>query len=124
MSGNRRTWQTFEEMRAAAEEGDVQAQCYLGVCFQNGQGVAQDYQEAVIDLSHAKYQNMSTMYDFNQFSNAIINMMLSSILSLNMTANPIRIPTPLLTYLPNEPSLTCPTRTTSIRRRFSGLESS
>ena len=34
-------------MRQAAEEGDPQAQCYMGVCYQNGQGVAQDYQEAV-----------------------------------------------------------------------------
>ena len=47
MSNNRRTWDTFEAMRQAAEEGDPQAQCYLGVCFQNGQGVAQDFQEAV-----------------------------------------------------------------------------
>jgi TPR repeat protein len=36
MSGHRRTWDTFEAMRQAAEEGDAQAQCYLGVCFQNG----------------------------------------------------------------------------------------
>ena len=43
----RKSWDTFEAMRAAAQEGDLQAQCYLGVCFQNGQGVAQDYQEAV-----------------------------------------------------------------------------
>ena len=47
MSSNRQTWETFEAMRQAAEEGDPQAQCYLGVCFQNGQGVTQDYQEAV-----------------------------------------------------------------------------
>ena len=47
MSNNRRTWDNFEAMRQAAEEGDPQAQCYLGVCFQNGQGVAQDNQEAV-----------------------------------------------------------------------------
>ena len=47
MAGNRRTWQTFEEMRKAAEEGDPQAQCYLGVCYQTGQGTPQDYQEAV-----------------------------------------------------------------------------
>src|SRR5260221_8219645 len=43
---NRRTWETLEAMRAAAEEGDAQAQCYLGVCYQNGQGVTQDYHEA------------------------------------------------------------------------------
>jgi len=33
MSGHRRTWETFEAMKLAAEEGDPQAQCYLGVCF-------------------------------------------------------------------------------------------
>ena len=43
----RRTWETFEAMRQAAEEGDAQAQCYLGVCYQNGQGVEQNHQEAV-----------------------------------------------------------------------------
>src|SRR5208283_1972711 len=42
----RRTWETFEAMRQAAEKGDPQAQCYLGVCFQNGQSVPQDYHEA------------------------------------------------------------------------------
>ena len=42
MSTVRKTWDTFEAMRAAAEAGDAQAQCYLGVCFQNGQGVGQD----------------------------------------------------------------------------------
>jgi len=44
MSSNRQTWETFETMRQAAQDGDPQAQCYLGVCFQTGQGVAQDYQ--------------------------------------------------------------------------------
>ena len=39
MQKGRRTWQSFEEMRKAAEDGDAQAQSYLGVCFQNGQGV-------------------------------------------------------------------------------------
>src|ERR1035437_8787364 len=47
MRSSRRTWQSFEEMRKAAEEGDEQAQCYLGVCYQTGQGVPQDYDEAV-----------------------------------------------------------------------------
>ena len=46
MQKGRRTWNTFEEIREAAEEGDPQAQCYLGVCFQNGQGTQQDYNEA------------------------------------------------------------------------------
>ena len=44
---HRVTWQTFEEMRKAAEEGDPVAQRYLGVCYQNGQGVPQDYHEAI-----------------------------------------------------------------------------
>lgn len=34
-------------MLTAAKEGDPQAQSYLGVCYQTGQGVAQDYAEAV-----------------------------------------------------------------------------
>jgi FOG: TPR repeat, SEL1 subfamily len=54
---NRRTWQTFDEMRKAADEGDPQAQCYLGVCFQTGQGVKQDYPEAVKWYRKAADQN-------------------------------------------------------------------
>ena len=34
-------------MRAAAEKGDPAAQCYFGICYQTGQGVQQDYPEAV-----------------------------------------------------------------------------
>src|SRR5438094_977528 len=47
MQTNRRTWQSFDEMRTAAQEGDPAAQCYLGICYQTGQGVQQDYPEAV-----------------------------------------------------------------------------
>src|ERR1022692_3990189 len=47
MQTNRRTWQSFDEMRKAAEQGDAAAQCYFGICYQTGQGVAQDYAEAV-----------------------------------------------------------------------------
>ena len=47
MSTTRKSWDTFEAMRTAAQEGDAQAQCYLGVCVQTGQGVAQDNHEAV-----------------------------------------------------------------------------
>ena len=47
MQTNRRTWQSFDEMRKAAEQGDAAAQCYFGICYQTGQGVAQDYVEAV-----------------------------------------------------------------------------
>lgn len=42
MANNRKSWASFDEMRKAAEEGDAQAQSYLGVSLQNGQGVAQD----------------------------------------------------------------------------------
>ena len=56
---SRRTWETFEAMRQAAEEGDPQAQCYLGVCYQNGQNVAQDYQEAVKWFRKAGEQGLS-----------------------------------------------------------------
>ena len=47
MSTVRKTWETFEAMRAAAEAGDAQAQCYMGVCCQNGQGVKHDPAKAV-----------------------------------------------------------------------------
>ena len=57
MISQRRSWDTLEEMRQAAEEGDPQAQCYLGVCYQNGQGVAQDYSEAVRWFRRAAEQN-------------------------------------------------------------------
>ena len=57
MSTHRKSWDSFEAMRAAAEEGDAQAQCYLGVCFQNGQGVEQDYQEAVKWYRRSAEQN-------------------------------------------------------------------
>jgi TPR repeat protein len=59
MQKGRRTWQTFEEMRNAAEEGDPQAQCYLGVCYQNGQGTKQDYHEAVKWFKKSADQNDS-----------------------------------------------------------------
>ena len=39
---NRQTWQNFEDLRKAAEQGGTQAQCHLGVCYQTGQGVQQD----------------------------------------------------------------------------------
>ena len=47
MAGHRKVWDSPDEMRKAADEGDAQAQCYLGVSYQNGQGVAQDYSESV-----------------------------------------------------------------------------
>ena len=34
---------TFDEIRAAAEAGDPESQCYIGICYQTGQGVPQDY---------------------------------------------------------------------------------
>jgi hypothetical protein len=33
--------------RLAAEQGDANAQFHLGICYANGQGVAQDLAEAV-----------------------------------------------------------------------------
>ncbi|HHY84274.1 MAG TPA: sel1 repeat family protein [Verrucomicrobia bacterium] len=54
---NRRTWQSFDELRKAAEEGDPEAQCYLGVCYYTGQGVPLDYQEAVKWYRRAAEQN-------------------------------------------------------------------
>ena len=54
---NRRTWQSFDEMRKAAEQGDAAAQCYFGICYQTGQGVPQDYQEAVRWFRRAADQN-------------------------------------------------------------------
>ncbi|HXS69820.1 MAG TPA: tetratricopeptide repeat protein, partial [Candidatus Polarisedimenticolia bacterium] len=59
MQKGRRTWENFDEVRKAAEEGDAQAQCYLGVCYQNGQGVKQDYQEAVKWFKKSADQNDS-----------------------------------------------------------------
>ena len=53
----RKSWDTFEAMHAAAKEGDPQAQCYLGVCYQNGQGIEQNYQEAVRWFRRAADQN-------------------------------------------------------------------
>ncbi|HYG34555.1 MAG TPA: tetratricopeptide repeat protein, partial [Clostridia bacterium] len=57
---NRRNWQTFDEVRHAADEGDAAAQCYLGICYQTGKGVAQDYQEAVRWFRRAAEQDDST----------------------------------------------------------------
>jgi len=57
MQTNRRTWQSFDEMRKAADEGDAAAQCYFGICYQTGQGVAQDYQQAVRWFRRAADQN-------------------------------------------------------------------
>ena len=60
MRKNRRTWQSFEEVRKAAEQGDAAAQCYLGICYQTGQGVPQDYAEAVKWFRRAADQNDDT----------------------------------------------------------------
>jgi TPR repeat protein len=73
MQRNRRTWQSFEELVRAAEEGDAGAQCYLGVCYQTGQGVQQDHQEAVKWFRRAADQNdesaqcyLGVCYQFGQ----------------------------------------------------------
>ena len=57
MQTNRRTWQSFDEMHAAAQQGEAAAQCYLGICYQTGQGVAQDYVEALRWYRRAADQN-------------------------------------------------------------------
>src|SRR6266700_1691272 len=57
MQTNRHTWQSFDELRAAAEQGDAAAQCSLGICYQTGQGVQQDYAEAVKWFRRAADQN-------------------------------------------------------------------
>lgn len=31
----------------AADQGDARAQCYLGICYEYGEGVAKDIKEAV-----------------------------------------------------------------------------
>jgi len=37
----------FEDTKAKAEKGDAQAQCNLGLCYEEGAGVAKDAAEAV-----------------------------------------------------------------------------
>ena len=39
--------QPLDELRALADQGDVDAQFNLGVMYDNGEGVPQDYAEAV-----------------------------------------------------------------------------
>ncbi|HWY77695.1 MAG TPA: SEL1-like repeat protein, partial [Verrucomicrobiae bacterium] len=56
MAANQASWHSFEDLRAAAEAGDAASQCYLGICYQTGKGVAQDYTEAVKWLRRAADQ--------------------------------------------------------------------
>ena len=58
-----------ERMRRSAEQGDADAQNYLGVMYQNGQGVPQNYQEAAKWFRKAAEQgdemaqfNLATLY--------------------------------------------------------------
>ena len=37
----------MEEYRFGAEQGNLDAQCVLGYCYQEGRGVEQDYEEAI-----------------------------------------------------------------------------
>jgi HNH endonuclease/Sel1 repeat-containing protein len=46
-SANYVTFGTYEAMFLAAENGDPEAQRSIGLCFETGAGVAQDFQEAV-----------------------------------------------------------------------------
>ena len=52
-----RQWSSVEEIRKGAEAGDPEAQRYLGVCFQTGQGMPQDNAEAVRWFRLAGEQN-------------------------------------------------------------------
>src|SRR5471030_1256577 len=58
------------EWRPLAEKGNARAQCYLGVMYDNGQGVVQDYKEAgkwyrlAADQGNAEAQfNLGRIYD-------------------------------------------------------------
>ena len=60
----------IEELRLAAEQGDPDAQSNLGIMYHNGEGVPQDYQEAVKWYRLAAEQgvasaqgNLGVMYD-------------------------------------------------------------
>src|SRR5712691_4348728 len=61
---------TLGELRAAAEEGEAKAQFNLGVMYDNGQGVPQDYNEAAKWYTKAAEQgfpaaeyNLAGMYE-------------------------------------------------------------
>ncbi len=43
----------IEEILAKAEQGNARAQCKLGVCYKQGQGVKQDYEKAKEYLNKA-----------------------------------------------------------------------
>src|SRR5437868_9531592 len=48
-----------EELRAKAESGDADSEFRLGLCYDNGQGVAKDYAEAVKWYRKAAEQNLA-----------------------------------------------------------------
>lgn len=48
---------TFEEIKAKAENGDAEAQSNLGYCYLTGNGVAQDYAESAKWYGKAAEQN-------------------------------------------------------------------
>jgi TPR repeat protein len=50
---------TIEELRAKAEKGDAEAQCLLGAGYYNGDGVAQDYAQAITWFRKAAEQNLA-----------------------------------------------------------------
>ena len=50
---------TIEELRAKAEKGDAEAQCLLGSGYYSGDGVAQDYAQAIKWLRKAADQNLA-----------------------------------------------------------------
>ena len=63
----------FQGLKKLAEQGDANAQLNLGVMYDNGLGVTQDYKEAVkwyskaAEQGHASAQNtMGVAYDYGQ----------------------------------------------------------
>ena len=51
--------QSADDYRVEAEQGDAMAQYNLGVCYYNGEGVAQNYAEAVKWWSKAAEQGQA-----------------------------------------------------------------
>ena len=51
--------QTASDYRKAAEQGDAIAQCNLGACYANGEGVLQDYSQAIYWYEKAAEQEIA-----------------------------------------------------------------
>jgi hypothetical protein len=57
-----------EELQAKAEKGDAEAQFYLGVMYENGNGVLKDYTEAVKWYRKAADQGAAAAQHMKSFS--------------------------------------------------------